>query len=248
VRSARRPALSRRSRQSRGSGGARSRSALCQSRCAGGPRRRRRRSSRVSTWAPAGLVSCRPHLEGQTRSATLAGQSERAAESSEIGRPSPWGLVALARLEPRTPSNACTTGRWNGASPQGRMTGAERPQASLPRSPLDSEAEYPPLTPLYLCRRHSQAEEPERGDVPPAAQERAPPRGEMRCSGSMCRRLGSPSKTCPHGIARRGAFQGPRGTISGWSAPPADHPTQLSASNARRRRTTARRRQTFGKG
>ena len=67
------------------------------------------------------------------RSATLAGQSECAAESSEIGRPSPQGFAALARPEPRTPSNAGTTSRWNGASPQGHMTGAERPQRVLPR-------------------------------------------------------------------------------------------------------------------
>ena len=48
--------------------------------------------------------------------------------------------------------------------------------------------------------------------VPPAAKERAPHGGRMRCSGSICRRLAS-LEAASHGIARRGAFQDRFGSL-----------------------------------
>jgi hypothetical protein len=78
-----------------------------------------------------------------------------------------------------------------GSSYGGLERGAERPQASLPQSPLGSEAEYPLLARLYRVPVAGQAGEPERGDVRAAAQERALTWGEngevLRLS--MCRRL-----------------------------------------------------------
>jgi hypothetical protein len=74
--------------------------------------------------------------------------------------------------------------------------------------------------------------------VPPAAQERAPHGGRdevLRLH--LPQTWGIPRRLVAYRIARRSPFQGPRGSSRGWSAPPADHPTQLSASNTRRRRT-----------
>lgn len=51
--------------------------------------------------------------------------------------------------------------------------------------------------------------------VPPAAKERAPHGGRMRCSGSICRRLAS-LEAASHGIARRGAFQDRFGQAVTW--------------------------------
>jgi len=61
--------------------------------------------------------------------------------------------------------------------------------------------------------------------------------GEMRCSGSICRRLGGSLEDLSPTVSLGEAPSKARGSSRGWSAPPADHPTQLSASNTRRRRT-----------